>query len=290
MTRLYRTRLFSLDNPQDIKLPRYKARGWDLHFDVAEYKGRIEDPRFRRWELALRSDREKHNLPAPVLSLTPNGVYADAEISIRAKDRTVAQYALKLILLGELLATREQVDMEGHYVVPPDSSEPWPEDHPAIGARRVEYRMSSGLTNAALIGARLSQRNKWQSAAWKYFYACKQCPISWRDTHPHYSDYRPISGNPEEFVLYANSIVSAYSVIEDLGLELRADKKNPSLLPGGVKNPKPLHDLEKRLRVTGVDPNWEVPWQLRTPHSRLTKTEKSRARRLSGPGAPCATK
>ena len=212
--------------------------------------------------------------PGPIVSVCSTGAYVDSEISILAKSRRDAQYALKLILLGDLLANREQPNMALYYVVPPDESEPSPEDHPAFGQHRLLSRASTGLTNAALIGARLSQRKSWQSAAWKYFYACDQCPIEWRDTHPYYSDYRPISGNPEEFIRYANSIVAAYSVMEHLGFEIRASKDNPSILADGSPNRKVREDVHARLRDGNVNPEWPVVWQVRAPLTRLTMKRK----------------
>jgi hypothetical protein len=255
-----------MDLPEDIKLPWYRPRGWTITLDAYEYHGK----NWHAWQERLRRKVEAKGRGLVLGMTRDGGSYAGSEIKIVAKNRRVAQGALKLIWLGYLLSTREVTDVEKHYVIPPDNSEPWPEDHPAYGERRPTGVTTHGLTIAALIGARLSQRKVWQSAAWSYYYACKMCPVTWRDTHPYYSDYRPIAKSAEEFVLYAKSIATAYSVIEDLGLEIRASPQNPSAFPNGTRNSKVLDNLRTRLEKAGVDPDWQVVWRVRNARTRLS--------------------
>ena len=49
----------------------------------------------------------------------------------------------------------------------------------------------------------------------------------------------------------------AYSVLEDLGLEVRANGERPSMIKG-VKNPIVWDDLRSRLVTAQVAPDWEV--------------------------------
>jgi len=60
------------------------------------------------------------------------------------------------------------------------------------------------------------------------------------------------SRHPGEQVCYVNAIALAYAVLEELGLEVRASRENPSTIKGEW-NPVVKADLEGRLRDAGCD-------------------------------------
>ena len=249
--------------------------GWELRLQFNSYSGEIGTSKYRSWDRALRRQREREKLPQPSISISSNGAHADTEIAILAKDRDRAQYALKLILLGTLLVSRDLADVDDYFVVPPDVTEARPEDQ---FLRRPYHRLSTnGLIEASYVAARLSQRRQWQVAAWKLFYACRYVPLTWRDLHPRYSEYRPIPDRPDQMVAYADCILLAYGVIEDLGLEIRANEKKPSRI-SGKKNPIVFDELAERLRAAHVDPEFTVPWTVRARRSLLKS-----AREIEGP-------
>ena len=69
----------------------------------------------------------------------------------------------------------------------------------------------------------------------------------------------------------------AYGAIEELGLEVRASREQPSTR-NGQWNPPVLADLEARLRRAGLDPYASVQWDVRGPKTLLETARPPRAR------------
>lgn len=88
--------------------------------------------------------------------------------------------------------------------------------------------------------------------------------------------FTPHSGNPNcgqifknETVIHSThvhqlvSVVSAYSVIEELGCEIRASQKNPRFLKDGEWNPIVWEETSKRLSRKNVDIERKFTWIIR---------------------------
>jgi len=79
---------------------------------------------------------------------------------------------------------------------------------------------------------------------------------------------------------FAYAIITAYSVIEELGLEIRgANTKNPSILPNKEWNPKIKNNIIKRLTESKININEDIPWMIR---GKETDIEKSKPIKISG--------
>src|SRR5690606_10503865 len=81
------------------------------------------------------------------------------------------------------------------------------------------------------------------------------------DLEPYFSELY-ISEYPYEHLKYAYSIVLTYSVIEELGIEIRASKEKPSVIDGEW-NPEVLSDLKERLNEKNIDPDKTLVWSVR---------------------------
>jgi hypothetical protein len=55
------------------------------------------------------------------------------------------------------------------------------------------------------------------------------------ETHPTEGSRFGVELDPSNHVLFAQAIIAAYSVIEELGFEVRASNKNPSRLNGKME-------------------------------------------------------
>lgn len=66
----------------------------------------------------------------------------------------------------------------------------------------------------------------------------------------------------------AMAIVSAYSVIEELGLEIRASAEKPRFIKGEW-NEEVIADVKQRLRDEGIEPDSEIEWLQRGPEKPL---------------------
>lgn len=70
---------------------------------------------------------------------------------------------------------------------------------------------------------------------------------------------------------FAYAIITAYSVIEELGLEVRASNGNPSKLPNGEWNPLVLESLEKRLMNANINLDNKFLWINRGEETEIEK-------------------
>lgn len=91
------------------------------------------------------------------------------------------------------------------------------------------------------------------------------------DLHPHeYLDWK----SDEDKTRFAYSIILSYSVLEELGLEVRASRKNPSKDEKGNWNQNVLYDLKSRLDKIGVPKSKTTRWYLRGNLPQLKKEPK----------------
>src|SRR6185312_3820612 len=87
-----------------------------------------------------------------------------------------------------------------------------------------------------------------------------------------------LSPNPADHVRFGYAIVTAYAVLEQLALEVRASESNPSFI-NGAWNPNVRSELEQRLERAGVDLNDPAVWHLRGPRTRIENARGVRALR-----------
>lgn len=93
---------------------------------------------------------------------------------------------------------------------------------------------------------------------------------------PASAGHVPLSPNTADHIRFAYAIVTAYAVLEQLGLEVRASQNNPSFI-NGAWNPRVRADLERRLDQAGVDLRNTAVWHLRGPRTRVEKARGIRA-------------
>lgn len=133
---------------------------------------------------------------------------------------------------------------------------------------RDSFYVQMGIWSGCLIAARASRRLRWQYAVSKYAFSCSLVPLELVDLHTRYGEFLPLSHLPEAHIRYAHAILAAHSVIEDLGLEVRASASKPSRV-NGQWNPLVKQDLEERLRSAGIDACEPILWNVRGPQRRI---------------------
>ena len=94
---------------------------------------------------------------------------------------------------------------------------------------------------------------------------------------PSHSPYYKLSSFPLDWVKFAYAIIAFYSVIEELGLEVRASNKNPSTL-NGEWNPKVKRNLETRLKKRGININEPFSWSLRSTPTKIERKLRKQKR------------
>jgi len=71
---------------------------------------------------------------------------------------------------------------------------------------------------------------------------------------------------------FAYAIITSYSVIEELGLEIRGAKKdNPSILPNKEWNPVIRNNIIKRLKESNINIDEHISWMIRGEETEIEK-------------------
>lgn len=201
--------------------------------------------------------------------------YPNKLVVIHAKSRHRAQYANDLIRASScaidgnlpLLGDRKTVEtLDG-------DEKSNPEDLHSESLSIRSHSMSGGLPLACILAAKVSHRKAYQYALFKYLLSLELFSTNIMDLDPsHWRSAKFVFDSAEHHVHCAYSIVAAYSVLEDLGLEIRASTQSPSTI-GGKWNPKVKAELEIRLTKAGIDISDTFLWTMRDTPTKIEKTK-----------------
>jgi hypothetical protein len=139
------------------------------------------------------------------------------------------------------------------------------DDHP----KPTMYVATTGLWYGCRLAAKASRRKMWQYALAKYHLSQSMYAIHFRDLDPSHAEHEPLSALPQVHLRLAYAIITAYSVLEDLGVEMRASTQKPSRLPNGQLNPVVRQDVEERLVQAHVNITEPMLWTVRGSRRRL---------------------
>ena len=134
--------------------------------------------------------------------------------------------------------------------------------------------MVSEYQFACLVATRASSRKSFQYALMKY-------KLSQQLFNTRIDILDPAKWNPKKFVFNsalhhvrcAQAIALGYSVIEEIGLEIRATQKNPSFI-NGTWNPSVKTDLEQRLINSGINLSEKASWTMRDTPTKIERNRK----------------
>jgi hypothetical protein len=127
---------------------------------------------------------------------------------------------------------------------------------------------TSGFPLACAIAAKATRRRIWMYAVAEYKFSSSLFSVHHVDLEPRSAPQLRLSTFPGDHIIFSHAIMSAYSVIEDLGLEVRASSARPSRI-GGEWNPEVKADLEKRLKKAGINLRDSLLWTMRGPKRKI---------------------
>ena len=132
----------------------------------------------------------------------------------------------------------------------------------------------SGVPVVCMIASKASFRKEYQYAISKYLVSHELISSEPMDHDPtHWSPGTFVSFSVDYHVRCAYAIVIAYSVIEELSLELRASNKTPSWI-NGEWNPVVRNELEGRLKKAGINLAETLLWELRDTPTKIERTRQ----------------
>jgi len=123
---------------------------------------------------------------------------------------------------------------------------------------------------ACALAAKASRLRKWVYAVAKYKFSLSLYSVHHVDLEPWKAPHLRTSSFPGDHVMFCHAIISAFSVLEDVGLQLRASSKTPSRI-NGQWNPIVKQDLEDRLLKAGVDLGETILWTVRGLKRKIEK-------------------
>jgi hypothetical protein len=261
---LYTTGAWSLGPPRQAYLkPPFRGKGWTIGFRTYQFKGRPYRSHGEKAFIALRGFSPTVGKIIRKSNGRPVSWKTTPELVIFAKSQRTAQQAANLLFVARLILRMSWTFVD-HFVALAENDLSQPEfdyyRHSALHEER--------LPEAAALAARLSSRRKWQYAAMKFWASFRLCGPDFADFHPRSAVHRGVTSDPFGHVACALAITSAYGVLEELGLELRASKEQPAKVKG-VWNPVVRSGLERRLQNVGVNLEKKVTWVLRGPRTRI---------------------
>jgi hypothetical protein len=132
------------------------------------------------------------------------------------------------------------------------------------------FSSCSGIPSAIKIASKASYKKKNSLALLKYQLGCELHSNNPMDLYP---EYFKLSKNPADHLRIAYAVILFYSVIEELGLEIRASSKTPSRIEGKW-NPIIKDDLEKRLIDSKINIKEKLTWHLRSTPTKIERIQK----------------
>ena len=221
--------------------------------------------------------RDRNNEPKPPykgknwlaqIKKAKRKTHSSDEIIILSNTQEAAQRALNLILGCLNLYSGHAIISPGDFDLLAYRDEDI-ENLPLLEkACFLKHLGTGGVPIACAIAAKASFRLKNVYAISKYNFSITNSSILRVDLEPYISDHISVSPFPDDHVRFCHAIVSGYSVLEELGLEIRASEKEPSMIKGNW-NPPVKKDLEDRLTKAGINLQETLLWTLRGPKRKI---------------------
>ena len=211
----------------------------------------------RGWSVVFKEDAR----PGPLF-------YSGRLVFVTATSRDAAQKASNLIYAALNLMAADHL-VEYIPVVPSDELAEGPEHR----SHRLPTFSTLGIPLACRLAAKASSRKKYQYCLARYNLATRLCSVPAMDLDPHQASHFPISRLPDDHVLASTSIILCYSIIEELGFDVRASRKRPSMIKGRW-NPAVRCDLKSRLSKGRISTSESFLWLQRGALTRIARDRR----------------
>lgn len=188
-----------------------------------------------------------------------------------------AQYVANMIYASDCLLDAELPPFRQTVVRPldPDSREIGSREQGEVG-RRGNILCKPALPLACMIAVKASFKKAYQYALFKHLLSHQILSIPFIELDPWYWwPNRFVSNSTEYHVRCAYAIILAYSVLEELSLDLRASREKPGKI-NGEWNPEVKHELESRLKQAGINLSETFTWIRRDTPTRIERVKPIR--------------
>ncbi len=200
---------------------------------------------------------------------TNHGEFGNEEIHVCASRWTTAQQATNLVyaalnlLEGELLVPASD-EPRICYTPEVDPTSPFGPDDREFLEHQSSF-LTAGIPEACIIASKASFDRRYAYALIKYQVSCELSSTPIMELDPSHSRNKPLTRLYNSHVRRAIAIIVAYSVIEELDLQIKSNRERPSKLESGEWNPEVKCDLEERLTKARVGLDETFLWTVRGP-------------------------
>ena len=220
------------------------------------------------WRLSFAKDRS----PYP-------HIQNSSEVIVHAGTWKVAQQATNLIHASIILINGDSVmeftDRKPFaYSADDDTIKQMPKN--ILDFAKGYSLFTPDIPLACKIATKASLYRHYCYALTKYYLSCRNYSTPFIDLDPFHSRNLRLSPFYDDHVLFATSIILAYSAIEEMDLHIKASEKKPSRLANGDWNPEVRDELKRRLELKGIDVSELFLWSLRGPKRRIDKKRPPR--------------
>ena len=220
----------------------------------------------KRWRIIYRN-AEEHQL----YRVESRRIIAAREILIEASNPATAQKAITLVHAATVLLWPAAL-MANQF---------WSVEELKIKTRNSRnapffQASSEELPKACMIAAKASLRRKYAYALHKFLLSTQLFCMDVQSLDPSIPNFE-LSIFHDDHVRFAYAIVLAYSVIEELGIEMRASSAKPSKLSDGTWNPEVKTCLEGRLHQCGIRYDKVFNWMKRGTPTRIERKLPARS-------------
>jgi len=200
----------------------------------------------------------------PVL---PNSsIVQGREVIIEAKDINNAIRASKLIFTSLILIDSHVLMIDEIPVVTPILGN---KENKEYLSKTYDFKRPD-VPLACMIACKASFRKSYSYALFKYRLGCSLHSNAIVDLDPIHSPYYEISPFTDDKIRMGQAIILFYSVVEELGLEIRASHEKQSFI-NKEWNPEVKEELETRLKKSGININDESYWDLRSTPTKIER-------------------
>lgn len=195
------------------------------------------------------------------------------EIVIQAISIVHAQSVFNLVISAKcVLDGSALIEIGDMFVYPIDANSREKSPYETIFSSKRTQMFTPGFVTACKLAAKASFRKANINALNKYMLSCHMHANDWIDLDPTHSQNIPLSPFPYDYLRYGYAIFIAYSIIEELKLEIRASSDKPSKIKGKW-NPIVRQDLEARLATAKINFNEPFLWQRRGSIKKLEQNK-----------------
>jgi hypothetical protein len=188
----------------------------------------------------------------------PNHLYNGKDVKLLAPSWESAQNALNLIFGCIHLINESPFYSPGEFIAFNEKEPPFLSEEDRH-IRRQQYYSSTDIALACKIAAKASRNLVWTYAIEKYMYSISTYYVHHMDLEPHYSHHFPKSMLRSDHIIFCHAIISAFSAIEELGLNVPAGPNKPSRI-NSQWNPVVKDELESTLRKAGINLDETFLW------------------------------